>query len=94
MRAIVLTIDGELAALIGIARHPEYAQLFSEYRDSWIPHMKSMTTLRAIKLAVIMVRESRLPVFALADEAESDSGRILTRMGFVHVNDRLFRWPD
>lgn len=94
MRAIVLTVDGELAALIGIARHSEYAQLFSEYRDNWVPHMKSMTTLRALKQAVTMIKESRLPVYAEADECEPESEHIITRMGFVHVNDRLFRWPD
>lgn len=96
LRAVVLLLNDEPAAVIGVARDEDHAQFFGDYRDTFVPHMKSMTTLRAIKRAMRIVAESHLPVFALADEEEPDSERLLTRLGFAPVPDRhrLYQWSQ
>lgn len=92
MRAVALTLDGEPAAIIGLARWATFAQFFSEYREEYRAHLKSMTTLRALKLAMRMVEETPLPVYAAAEENEPDSGRVLTRLGFVPVSENVYQW--
>ncbi len=93
LRAVVLVLNNAPVALIGMARQDTYAQFFSEYRPEYRPHLKSMTTLRAIKSAMSIVKESRLPVFAVAESTEPDAVRLLTRLGFAPFGDRnVFRW--
>lgn len=94
MRAVVMTIDGEPSAVIGLARWAGFAQFFSEYRESYRQHLKSMTTLRALKLAMSMVEETPLPVYAAAEEDEPDSVRVLTRLGFVPVTENVYQWRN
>lgn len=92
MRAVVLTLNDEPVAVIGVARHESYAQFFSEYRPEFRPHLRSVPTLRAIKRAMSIVKESRLTVYAIAEEEEPDSVRILGRLGFVQYRENVFRW--
>jgi hypothetical protein len=87
-----MTIDGEPSAIIGLARWAGYAQFFSEYREPYRRHLKSMVTLRALKLAMQMVEETPLPVYAVAEETEADSVRVLTRLGFVPVTENVYQW--
>jgi hypothetical protein len=93
MRAVVLTLNDRPAAVLGVARHESYAQFFSEYRPEYRPYLRSIVTLRAIKQVMSMVSQSTLPVYAMAEEEEPDSVRILTRLGFVAFEGNLFRWP-
>ena len=83
LRALVVTLNGTPAGLIGIARQGRMARLFSEFRPELRPYLKSITALRAIKSAAAAVKRSRLPVYAIAQEDEPDAPRILTRLGFV-----------
>jgi hypothetical protein len=92
LRAVVLTLNGAPNAVIGIARQSGYAQLFSEYKPEFRPHLRSMSTLRALKHVMAMIEESKLPVYAIAEDKELDSVRILTRLGFVPEKENVFRW--
>lgn len=83
LKALVVTLDGALAGVIGLARQGKTVRLFSEFRPELRPHLKSMTALRAIKATSEAVKRSRLPVYALAQEDEPDSPRMLERLGFV-----------
>lgn len=93
MRAVVLTLNDRPAAVLGVARHESYAQFFSEYRPEFRPYLKSISTLRAVKQVMTMVCQSKLPVFAIAEDEEPDAVRILTRLGFVAFEGNVFRWP-
>lgn len=92
LRAVVLTLDDEPAAIVGVANEGGYGKLFSEYKPEFAPHLKSMATLRAIKLAMSLVASSRLPVVAVRDEDEPDSDRVLKRLGFVNEEEDVYRW--
>lgn len=92
LRAVIVTLDGAPSAIVGLAREGLHAKFFSEYKPEFAPHLKAMSTLRAIKLAMSFVADSRLEVFAVADDEEPDSHRVLTRLGFVHEEEDLYRW--
>lgn len=92
LRAVVLTLNDQPAAVIGVARQNDCGQFFSEYKSQFRPHLKSMATLRALKQAMQIVKESKLPVYAMAEEQEPDAVRILARLGFIRENENVFRW--
>lgn len=92
LNAVVLTLNDAPAAVIGVARQSGYAQLFSQYKPEFRPHLKSISTVRALKRVMRIVEESKLPVYAIAEKEEPESTRILTRLGFVPDNENVFRW--
>jgi hypothetical protein len=92
LRAVVVTLNEEPAAVVGLANEGLHAKFFSEYKPEFAPHLKSMPALRALKLAMTFVTASRLPVVAVADDEEPDSHRILTRLGFEHEDEDQYRW--
>jgi hypothetical protein len=96
VKAIVATLDGVPAGVIGIARQGKTARLFSEFRPEVRPYLKSMTALRAIKAMSESVKQSRLPVYAMVQEDEPDSPRILERLGFVphELHTGVYVWRD
>lgn len=92
MRAIAILMDGEPAAIIGLAFDGARGLAFSEYKPQLEPHLKSMPVLRAIKAAQRMFAASRRPVFAVR---ESCNG-LLERLGFASVpdNEEVYRWQQ
>jgi hypothetical protein len=94
LRAIVIQLDGRVTGLIGVARHVDHARFFSEFREELRPHLRALPVMRAIKRAQGLIRESPLPVYAIAEETETDSVRILTRLGFVHYQENIYTWPN
>lgn len=92
LRAVVVTLNDELAGVIGVSRHESYAQLFSEFRPGFRPHLKSLRTMRALKRVMSIVEESKLPVYAIAEEGEPDSVRLLSRLGFIAFQDNVYQW--
>jgi hypothetical protein len=94
LQAIVIQFDGEVVGLIGVARHVDHARFFSEFREVLRPHLRTLPVLRAIKRAQALVSGSRLPVYAIAEETEADSVRILTRLGFIHHQENIYTWPN
>lgn len=87
VRAVILALDDEPAAVVGLANEGGYYKLFSEYKPQFKPYLRSMTTLRAIKAVMRMIKQARLPVVAVEQPNEPDSPRLLARMGFVFHND-------
>lgn len=88
MRAIVVKLDDSPAGVIGLAKARDRLLMFSEYKPELAPYLKSMGALRAIKEAMRWASESKLPVFAVCQDSE----RLLERLGFVHVQDGVYRW--
>ena len=90
LRAIVVTLDGEPAGIIGVSREGGIGKYFSEYRDELKPYLRSITVMRAIKASMKFVTDYPGPVYAMAGHEEG--ARILTRLGFTQVNGDLFTW--
>ena len=94
IRALVVTLNDQVAGVVGIARHADHARFFGEFRPELRKHLKSLPAMRAIKRAQAFIEESVLPVFAIAEETEPDAIRFLTRLGFVHHEENIFAWPN
>lgn len=91
LRAIVILMGDQPSGVLGLARHENHQRFFSEFREALRPHLRSLTVMRAVKCAQAMARESRLPVYAIAEETETDSRRILSRLGFVQQHENIFK---
>lgn len=94
VRAVAITLNDEVAAIIGIARHFNHARFFSEFRPQLRPHLRTFPVMRALKTAQAMIHESRLPVYAIAEETEPDATRILMRLGFILHEENIYLWPN
>lgn len=93
LKAIVVAQGPEILGVIGLAREATRAKFFSEIREDLRPRLKRMISLRTIWAAMELVRQSKLPVFAIAQEDEPDSHRVLKRLGFVHLEGDVYQWP-
>lgn len=87
LRAIVITLEGRPAAIIGLAKEPDRERAFSEYLPELQPHLRSMPVLRAIQAFMKWVKASAAPVYAL-----SEGTGILERLGFTHLEENVFIW--
>lgn len=87
VKAMILTLDGNPAAIVGLANEGSYWKLFSEYKPEFKRYLQSMATLRAIKKVILMIGDCRLPVVAVTQPNEPDSPRLLERLGFVFHNE-------
>lgn len=87
---MVILVDDEPAAVIGLAYRPDCATAFSDSKPEIDPYRKSMTVLRAIKKVMQMVKDSKRTVYALRQE-ETDT---IVRLGFEHVQDEVYKWPS
>jgi hypothetical protein len=94
IRALVFTLNDEVAGVIGVARHEDHARFFGEFHEEFRQHLRSLPALRAIKLVQSWIRESVLPVYVIAEETEPDAVRFLTRFGFVPYEDNILKWPN
>ena len=97
LRAYVIFMNGEPMALIGIARHKTYSRMFSEFKPEFREHLQCVTILRTIKKAMQFVKESRVPVIAVAQSDEPTSRSILKRLGFRYWKStpvgEAYQWP-
>lgn len=87
LKAVILTLDGSPAAIVGLANEGNCWKLFSEYRPQFKRYLRSMATLRAIKATMSLVEQCRLPVVAVTQPDEPDSPRLLRRLGFEFHNE-------
>jgi phosphoglycolate phosphatase-like HAD superfamily hydrolase len=94
MRALVFTLNDEVAGVIGIARQWDSARFFGEFNEEFRKHLRSIPALRAIKQVQNWIRQSVLPVYVIAEETEPDAVRFLTRLGFVPFEDNILKWPQ
>jgi hypothetical protein len=82
LKAIVVVLDEEPVAVVGIANEGGYGKLFSEYKPQLRGKLRRMAVLRAIKAAMTFVERCPMPVVAVAHPDEPESARILSRLGF------------
>jgi hypothetical protein len=94
IRAIVWTLNDEIAGVIGIARHADHVRFFGEFHEGFRRHLRSLRILRTIKQVQRWVSESLLPVYVIAEETEPDAVRFLMRFGFVPYEENILKWPD
>lgn len=87
LRAIVITLDGKPAAILGLAVEPDRYRAFSEHLPELVPHLKRMPVLRAIEHLMQWVKSSRAPVYAI-----SEGTGLLERLGFKPVGPEIFEW--
>lgn len=96
LRAIIITLNDEPAAIVGLANEGRCAKLFSEYVPSMRGRLRCMTVLRALKTVMAWVAECRRPVVAITQPDEPDSPRLLERLGFVFHNSsehgEVYEW--
>jgi hypothetical protein len=90
LQAIVILMDEEPVAIIGLAREGDRYRAFSEYRPELEPHLRTMPVLRAIKAGQKMVNDAPLPVVALADGKPG----FLARLGFNEIQPGVYLWPN
>lgn len=93
MKAFVVTDGIAVLGIIGLAREGPWSKFFSEIKESLRDSLPRAICLRTILKAMNWVRESKLPVFAIAQADERDSHRVLQRLGFVQVDGDVYRWP-
>lgn len=84
-RAWVCELDGKVEGIIGVALLRPVACMFSAFREALRPYLRHPAVLRLIKKAQGAVKAVRAPVWAAAEPGETESPKILTRLGFEHV---------
>lgn len=87
LRAIVIRLDDEPVAILGLAREPDRQRAFSEYLPALAPYLKSMPVLRAIMALMQWVKDSKVPVYAI-----SEGTGVLERLGFQRLGGEVFVW--
>lgn len=92
LKALVVTRGDEILGVVGLAREGMRSKYFSEIKEDLRPRLKRMIALRTIWRSIELVRNSRLPVYALAQADEPDAHRLLQRLGFIPVGDH-YQWP-
>lgn len=93
LKAFVVARGDEVLGVIGLAREGAKAKYFSEIREDLRPSLRRMIALRTIWASIELVRQSKLPVYAIAQADEPDAHRILNRLGFVQLDGDLYQWP-
>lgn len=88
-RSVVILVDDEPAAIIGLAYGLDCATMFSDSKPAIEPHLKRMPVLRAIKLAMKLADCGR-DVYAIRKEGTN----ILPRVGFELVDGDLYKWRN
>ncbi len=89
-RAIIASIDGDLVAIAGLHYMSQAVVAFSDMKDSMRPHKKFI--LKTAMALVDMIRHERRTVVALAEFESSHA--LLLRLGFEHVTDEVYKWPN
>lgn len=96
VKAQVIRLDGAAAAVVGLSYNGHQVVLFSDYKPSFKPYIKSMAVLRAIKKVHAMMKASRAPIYAVADEGEMQSPDLLARLGFEYIGESsegdVYQW--
>jgi hypothetical protein len=87
-RAVAILVDDEPVGIIGLALGLDCATLYSDAKPEIEPHLKRMTVLRAIKLAMRMVEQCGRDVYA----KRQDGTDTILRLGFEHFDGEVYRW--
>lgn len=92
MRAFAITMDGELAGIIGVVRDREVGKFFTEYKPELEPYLNSITIGRALHRAMDWCRAYRGPMVSIAESVEGCIA--LNRLGFEHMEGVYYGWFD
>lgn len=87
-RAVAILVDGEPAAIIGVAYGIDCATLYSDLKPEIEPHLQRFEVLRAIKLAMSLVESCGRDVYAKRQEGTD----ILLRLGFEKLDGEVYQW--
>jgi len=90
MRANIAIMDGEIRGVVGVVRERACGKYFCDISPELQPYLRSITIMRAIKDSLRFCDDYRGPLVAIADDAESC--RLLNRLGFTHIDGRLYGW--
>jgi hypothetical protein len=89
MRGFAVDLDGELVGVAGVV-YTDPIMVFSEMKDSLRKYPKTiMKTAHRLK-SILNKYESSL--YAFANEDEKNSVNFLKRVGFVQLEDGVFKW--
>lgn len=92
MRAVCITLDGEIVAVLGVARETDHGKVFSDIRPALEPYLGSITVWRAIKMVMTFVKDYKGPVIAQASNGEA--AYQMMRLGFEHGVGEYWMWPN
>lgn len=81
IKAIVVLMDDEPAAVIGLEFCRDRFIAFSEFKPELEPHLKTMPVLRAVKAAQRMILDAPLPVLV----CNTTNPPLLERLGFTEI---------
>ena len=88
-RGYAAELDGEVLAIAGVI-HTVPLQAFSLMHEGMRKYPK--TIIKAIKVFRELLNKYDQPVFAIADEKESNSEKLLMKTGFEPMGGRVFKW--
>jgi len=89
VRGLAVEFEGEPVAVAGVI-HTNPLQAFSSMSDSLRKYPKTIIkTARRMK-AILDKYES--PIYAYADEGEKNSVNFLKHIGFIQLDDGMFKW--
>lgn len=89
-RAVVILLADEPVALIGLSYGLDCATMFSEAKPQIEPYKRSMTVLRAIKMAMRLANTCGRDVYAVKQEGAT----VLERIGFEQYDGEIYKWQS
>jgi len=91
VRGVVVELDGEIIGVAGVL-HTSPLQAFSEMSDKIRKYPK---TVMKVMLSFKKVLEHYdLPMYAIANEDEHNSRKVLERIGFKPLDGRMYKWQQ
>lgn len=90
----MLVVDGRVVGIAGLARWTAFGvyEFFSDFKPEVRGLLRCTTVIRHLLKLKPWIRACRFPVYAVAQETEPDSERLLEHFGFVRVKGALFQW--
>lgn len=89
VRGVAVDLGDNVVAVAGVI-HTNPAQAFSKMKDSLRKHPKTiMKTAHRLKS---ILDKYETTVYAFASEKEANSRNFLKRVGFVEIEDGVFKW--
>jgi len=91
VRGMVAELDGEILAVSGVL-HSTPLQAFSEIDDKMREYPKVI--IKMILSFKDILKHYPLPVYAIANEKEHNSRKVLERVGFKLIEGRTYKWKE